>query len=989
MKKQVLFILCYILFFNASAQVNIQWQKRYSSSGSFSDKAEDMVMDAAGNIYVTGVGRGSSGTLDYITIKYNSSGTQQWIAEYNGAGNGLDEAHAIAIDPSGNNVYVTGWSYGDSITGFDYVTVKYNSSTGSRQWSTRYNNNSVNGTDEAFDVAVDNSGNVYVTGTSDGASGTSAATTIKYNSSGVQQIARRYTGTGGINACYAIYVNPTATLIYVTGYSYQGTSNDFNIVTIKYNNVITQRWAVQYNGPASKYDEARALAVDATGSVIVAGYSQTSTPGNYDYVAVKYDSLGAVKWSKTYNGTGNDYDRINAVKTDALNNVYVTGRSIGAGSNLEDVVTIKYDKSGIQKWIARYNGPSNGYDEGKAIAIDANRNVYITGSSGTTGAGNDYITLKYDSTGVQQWVTNYNGTGNNADLASAILLDNSGNVFITGASKGSSSLEDYQTIKYCQYTASAGADVSICPGASTSLSASGPGAVSYSWSPSTGLSNASIANPVATPSSTTTYVVSVTNGSGCVDQDTVVVTVVPLATPLITSNGPTSFCAGKNVKLTSATATHYKWSTSAADTLQSITVSTSGTYSVTIKNSIGCSASTSMNVTVNPLPLIDAGLNAFVCTNKKIQLNATGAITYSWKPAKTLSDSTIVNPLANPSVTTTYTVIGTNSNGCQNKDSVTITTLAVPVIDAGKDTAICNLLSVQLKGSGANTYVWHPGKTLNDSTVFNPKATPSSTTTYTLVGTAVNGCVNTDTMKVTINGLPTIKTGTDVSACKSKPVQFIVSGGASYVWRPGTSLNDSTISDPIATPTVTTTYTVTGASEAGCKNTDTIKLTVFPLPSIPTIVLSVDTLICDTGYVAYQWYYNNIPIANATGPKHTCTVNGNYYLSVSNSDGCSINSPVKVVTGVGIEEKSVTIFVNVFPNPTMDEISIELNLLKTENVKMNLINTSGQIMKSLELKQVRGAYKTSINLASYANGMYYLQIVTNEGVLNKKIFKQD
>ena len=92
---------------------------------------------------------------------------------------------------------------------------------------------------------------------------------------------------------------------------------------------------------------------------------------------------------------------------------------------------------------------------------------------------------------------------------------------------------------------------------------------------------------------------------------------------------------------------------------------------------------------------------------------------------------------------------------------------------------------------------------------------------------------------------------------------------------------------------------------------------------------------------------------------------------------------------MGIEEKSVTIFVNVFPNPTMDEISIELNLLKTENVKMNLINTSGQIMKSLELKQVRGAYKTSINLASYANGMYYLQIVTNEGVLNKKIFKQD
>lgn len=988
MKKQVLFLLCCVLFFSASAQVNIQWQKRYSSSGSYSDKAEDMVMDASGNIYVTGVGRGSSGTLDYITIKYNSSGTQQWVAEYNGSGNGLDEAHAIAIDPSGNNVYVTGWSYGDSITGFDYVTVKYNSS-GVKQWSTRYNNSSANGTDEAFDVAVDNSGNVYVTGTSDGTSGTSAATTIKYNSSGVQQIARRYTGTGGINACYALYVSPNAALIYVTGYSYQGTSNDFNIVTIKYNSAITQKWVVQYNGAASKYDEARALAVDGTGSVIVAGYSQTATPGNYDYVAVKYDSLGAQKWVKTYNGTGNDYDRINAVKTDALNNVYVTGRSIGTGTNVEDIVTIKYDKSGVAKWTARYNGPSSGYDEGKAIAIDANRNVYITGSSGVTGSGNDYITLKYDSTGVQQWVTNYNGTGNNADLASAILLDNSGNVFITGASKGSSSLEDYETIKYCQFAASAGADISICPGNSVSLSASGPGAVAYSWSPSTGLSNASIANPVATPSSTTTYVVSVTNGSGCVDQDTVVVTVVPLATPAITPNGPTTFCIGKNVKLTSVAATHYKWSTSATDTLQSITVSTSGTYSVTIKNSIGCSATTSISVTVNPLPLIDAGLNAFVCTNKKIQLNATGASTYVWSPGKTLSDSTIVNPQANPFVTTTYTVVGTNSNGCQNKDSVTITALTVPVVDAGKDTAICSMSSVQLKANGANTYVWHLGKTLNDSTIYNPKATPSVTTTYTVVGTAVNGCVNTDTVKITIDALPIIKSGNDVSACKSKPVQLNVVGGAAYVWHPGNSLNDSTISNPVATPTVTTTYTVTGSSEAGCKNADTITLTVLPIPSVPAITQSLDTLICDTGYFAYQWYYNNVAISGATGPKHTCTVNGNYYLSVSNSDGCSINSPVKVVSSVGIQEKSSAVFVNVFPNPTMDEITIEMNLLKTENVKMNLINTSGQVMKSLELKQIQGEHKTSFNLASYANGMYYLQIVTNDGVVNKKIFKQD
>ncbi|HET6225219.1 MAG TPA: SBBP repeat-containing protein [Bacteroidia bacterium] len=988
MKKQLLFLLCCALFFNASAQVNIQWQKRYSSSGSFSDKAEDMVMDASGNIYVTGVGRGASGTLDYVTIKYNSSGTQQWVAEYNGPGNGLDEAHAIAIDPSGNNIYVTGWSYTDSIAGFDFVTLKYNSS-GVRQWTARYNNTGVNGTDEAFDVAVDNSGNVYVTGTSDGTSGTSAATTIKYSSLGVQQIARRYTGTGGVNAGFALYVSPTANLIYVTGYAYQGTSSDFNIVTIRYSNTITQRWAVQYNGPASKYDEARALAVDPSGNVIVAGYSQTATPGNYDYVTLKYDSVGAQKWAKTYNGTGNDYDRANTVKTDAVSNIYVTGKSIGTGSNAEDIVTIKYDKSGNVKWISRYNGPANSYDEGKAIAIDASRNVYITGSSNTTGSGNDYITLKYDSTGVQQWVTTYNGTGNNADLAAAILLDASNNVFITGASKGSGTLEDYETIKYCQFTASAGADVSICPGASTSLNASGTGAVAYSWSPSTGLSNASIANPVATPASTTTYVVSVTNGSGCIDQDTVVVTVVPLAAPAITADGPTTFCFGKSVKLTSVAATRYKWSTSPNDTLQSITVSTSGTYSVTIKNSIGCSASTSINVTVNPLPGVDGGFDGFVCANKKIQLNASGALTYTWKPTKTLSDSTIANPIASPTITTTYTVVGTNSNGCQNKDSVKVTVLSIPVADAGVDTSICKNASISLKASSANSYTWHPGKSLSDSTIFNPIASPTQTTTYTLTVTGVNGCSNVDSVKISLLSLPTITVSNDVSACKSKPVQLNAGGGTTYVWHPGASLSDSTINNPVATPLVTTTYTVTGASDVGCKTTDTVKVTVLALPAVPVITQDMDTLICSPGFFAYQWYFNNTLISGATNPKYLCTANGNYYLSVTNSDGCSVNSLTKVVTSVGIHENASTVSVNVFPNPTMDEVTIEFNLLKATDVKMNLINASGQTVQSLDLKQIRGGDKKLIDLRNYANGIYYLQILTNEGFINKKIFKQE
>lgn len=947
-----------------------------------------MVMDASGNVYVTGVARGASGSLDYVTIKYNSAGVQQWVQEYNGPGNGLDEAHAIAIDPSGNNVYVTGWSWGDSVTGFDYATVKYNSA-GIRQWSIRYNNGGVNGTDEAFDVGVDNGGNVYVTGTSDGASGTSAATTIKYNSSGVQQIARRYTGSGGVNAAYAIWVSPNAGIIYVTGYAYQGTAADFNFVTIKYNSAVTQKWATQYNGPASKYDEARALAIDAQGNVYVTGYSQTAVANNYDYSTVKYDSLGAQKWAKNYNGTGNDYDRANAIKLDAVANVYVTGKSVGTGLNAEDILTVKYDKSGNLKWTARYNSPSNNYDEGKAIAVDANRNVYITGYSYTTGASNDYITLKYDSTGVQQWVTLYNGTGNNADLSAAIALDNSNNVYITGSSKGSGTLEDFQTIKYCQFTATAGNDVSICPGTSTNLSVSATGAVSYSWTPAAGLSNAAIANPVATPTVTTAYVVAVTNGSGCVDLDTVVVTVVPLATPSITPNGPTTFCAGGNVKLTSVSAPFYKWSTSVNDTLQFITVSTAGTYSVTIKNSIGCSATTSVVVKVNPLPAVDAGLNTSVCTNKKIQLNAIGATTYSWRPGKSLSDSTIVNPLANPQVTTTYTVTGTNANGCKNKDSVTITALTLPTVDAGADTAVCQKASANLKGKIAQTCVWHPGKSLSDSTIANPIASPLTSTTYTLITTASNGCSNTDSVKVMILALPVINAGADVSVCKNTKVQLSATGGVSYLWQPGKTLTDSVIYNPIADPPITTSYTVTGTGSDGCKTKDTIKITILPLPATPVIVQDWDTLSCGSDYYSYQWYLNNVSIPGATFKSYVFLSNGDYYVTVTDSKGCSVNSSTVTITNVGVEENNNAVHVNVFPNPTTDELTIELNLPETQNLKLNLINVAGQKLIATELKQVSGNYRKSINLKEIPNGIYYLQVNSDKQFITKKIIKQD
>ncbi|MCX6294745.1 MAG: SBBP repeat-containing protein, partial [Bacteroidetes bacterium] len=677
MKKVLLtIIISGISFLASTAQINIQWQTRYSSAGSNIDRAEDLFMDASGNVYVTGLGMGASGNFDYVTIKYDPAGAQLWRSEYNGPGNSLDEAHAITVDGSGN-VYVTGWSYGGAATGYDYGTVKYNS-LGVQQWAARYTN-TAGGTDEAWDIGVDNAGNVFVTGSSDGAGTNSAAATIRYNSAGVQQYANRYDGAGGgIDTGYGIFVNSTTGESYITGYSYVSTAADFNYITIKYNLAGAQQWATQYNGPNSKYDEARAISVDGSGNVYVTGYSQTLVLTNYDYATVKYNSAGVQQWVQLYNGTGDDYDRANAIALDVSGNVYVTGKSVGAGSAAEDALTIKYDNAGVSQWTARYNGPSNGYDEGKAIVVDPTGNVYITGYSFTSGANNDFLTIKYDAAGAQQWLTKYNGTGNNADQAAAIAVDGIGNVFITGLSKGAGSNEDFETIKYCQLTSDAGADTTICNGSSVQLNASAPAAVSYVWTPSTGLNFTNIANPIANPTVTTTYFVSITNVNGCTDMDSVVVTVVPLPAPSITPSGATSFCTGGSVTLTAAAATSYLWSTSVNDTLQSITVSATGTYSVTITNGNGCSSTATQSVSVFGLPPVDAGLNDSTCLSVNYNLLASGASTYVWSPASSLSDPNVANPIAGPTVTTTYTVVGTAVGGCSNIDSVTITVLGNP-----------------------------------------------------------------------------------------------------------------------------------------------------------------------------------------------------------------------------------------------------------------------------------------------------------------------
>ena len=367
--------------------------------------------------------------------------TQQWAARYNGTANINDKATSIAVDASGN-VYVTGVSEGSGSSG-DIVTIKYNSA-GDSLWVKRYNGPG-NGYDYAGSITMDGSGNVYVAGGVLNAAANYDFILIKYNSSGAQLWVATYNGTGNSDDVITAMTLDVFGNINVTGYSV-GSGTSYDYTTIKYNSAGDSLWVRRYNGPGNNEDYPGSIVVDNTGNVYITGASIGNGTGD-DYATIKYNSSGVQQWVSRYNGPGNDDDAAGSVAIDTLGNVYITGASYGNGTNL-DYATIKYNFAGVQQWVSRYNGPGNNNEAGNSIVLDKQGNVYVSGTVDAPGAGKDFATIKYNSSGVQQWFSDYNGTGNGADNENSLLTDSEGNLYVTGYSFGGATGNDYAAVKY-------------------------------------------------------------------------------------------------------------------------------------------------------------------------------------------------------------------------------------------------------------------------------------------------------------------------------------------------------------------------------------------------------------------------------------------------------------------------------------------------------------------------------------------------------------
>ncbi len=424
----------------------------------------------------------------------------------------------------------------------------------------------------------------------------------------------------------------------------------------------------------------------------------------------------------------------------------------------------------------------------------------------------------------------------------------------------------------------------VCPGQSTTLTASGGG--TYSWS--TGATTTTI---TVTPGSTTTYTLT-TNSGGCTGSTTVQVTVGAGLVPTIT--GTTGICPGSSTTLTGTGGGTYSWNTGATTTAITVSPASTTSYSITVTNGtcIG-TATVQVSILTPPSPAITG--TTTICNGASNGLTATGGSTYLWNTGATTTSIT-VSPINN----TSYSVTATSVGGCTGTATIAVTVNPNPAPTISGSTTICPASSTTLTATGGGTYNWSTGDLTAAATV-----SPVGNTTYTVTVTN-GGCTGSATVQVTVaaNLIPVITGNTSI--CNGTSTTLSTSGGGTYTWSDGTTTNSITVS-----PGTPTSYSVTVANGT-CSGTATVQVNVV---NNPTPVISGNTSVCPgTGTIltagggtTYVWDNGSTTTSITVSPSSPTT-----YIVTANTNGC---------TG----QTSVTVSITPPPSPTITGTTVICN----------------------------------------------------------------
>ena len=576
------------------------------------------------------------------------------------------------------------------------------------------------------------------------------------------------------------------------------------------------------------------------------------------------------------------------------------------------------------------------------------------------------------------------------------------------------------------------------------------GAWGYLWAPAASLNNPAIANPVATPPSTTDYFLTVTDSlSGCVTMDTVTVMVNPSPAP---SFGPdTAICSNATLLLDGTAGPYtYLWQDSTAN--QTYTVNAFGNYSVVVTDSVtGCVGTDTILVGINAAPSFTLGGDATVCQGTQVSFSGpSGAYDYLWNTL----DSTV-------SITTgtagSYDLAVTDQvNGCTSMDTVVLTVNPVPAVALGADTSVCSASgSLTLSGPAGNyTYMW---STL-DSTM--SIAVNSTGNYYVVVTDTATSCMAGDTIFVTYNVSPVANLGSDTTFCSANgPIVLVApAGNYSYVWSDASTGNTLTVS------TTGNYYVDVLDTITGCTTTDSIMVNV---PMSPSFTLT-DSTFCGTqmtlngpaGPYDYMWSTldSTMSIVVMTSGTYTLTVTdttsgctgtdastinvnanptvtasassmtpcaddanviltgspaggsftgtsvtgnqfdpsigaGTYAIIYNYTDvnGCSGADTVSVVVSacVGIDEQFAFAGMTIYPNPNAGQFTFTALDQDSKEMTIEIVTVEGQVMMSDKHYNVQGNFTQEINLNDFANGVYIMRVTTDGSVYTNRVIKQD
>lgn len=379
-----------------------------------------IALDNSGNVYVTGYSYGIGTEYDYATVNYNSSGIQQWVSRYNGSNDSTDISNSIAVDNTGN-VYVTGKSLEDSALSLNYdcTTIKY-SSGGSLLWKKKFHPQA-GSEDEGKFIKINNAGFICVVG----------------NFYNTNIIALRYNSSGGLLSQFVDFIGSDSMRTIITSFDIDN-SNNFYISgsynnkakIVKFSTSCAFQWLRKFGGENG--GDRTLTKVDNNANIYATTYMATNYQGIgvRDIELVKYNSSGVLQWSNTYGGSNYFEERPIDLVIDQSGNVYVTGK---VNYTTSDIVTIKFNSSGIRQWVSRYINPSSGFAvDPVALGLDKFGNLFLAGTIYNIVTYEDYLLIKYPNNlqlnikaAIEGYYDNVNNRLNVSDTITAYLKKSS------------------------------------------------------------------------------------------------------------------------------------------------------------------------------------------------------------------------------------------------------------------------------------------------------------------------------------------------------------------------------------------------------------------------------------------------------------------------------------------------------------------------------------------------------------------------------------